>query len=132
MIASHRGCKGAVRLLLARGARQELQNNAGETALHLAVYKNNEAVVPMLRTAPGAAAVVALRDDRNRTAITRLPSTMAAPRAQPSCASTARRNRRRLPGAAGGALAYIGARCCLTRPPPGPACAIAPRARAKK
>ena len=105
MIASNLGCKGAVRLLLARGARLELQNHAGETALHLAVYKNNEAVVAMQCAAPSAAAAVALRDDRNRTAITRLPSTMAAPRAQPSCASTARRSRRRLPGAAGGALA---------------------------
>jgi ankyrin repeat protein len=60
--ASEKGHEGAVRLLLARGARQELQNENGMTALHWAAYKGHAGVVEQLCAAPGAAAAVALRD----------------------------------------------------------------------
>jgi ankyrin repeat protein len=65
--ACREGHEGAVRLLLARGARQELQNKNGHTALHLAAYKGHAGVVELLCAAPGAAAALALRDQDGST-----------------------------------------------------------------
>ncbi len=65
--ASVNGHEDAVRLLLARGARQELQTENGDTALHLAAWKGHAAVVEQLCAAPGAAAAVALRTKSGRT-----------------------------------------------------------------
>ena len=62
MWASKEGYEGAVRLLLARGARQELQNEDGHSALHLAAIKSHVGVVKLLCAAPGAAAALALRN----------------------------------------------------------------------
>jgi ankyrin repeat protein len=61
MRASNIGNEGVVRLLLARGARQELQNSGGKTALHCAADNNDAGIVSLLCTAPGAAAALALR-----------------------------------------------------------------------
>ncbi len=63
--ASFYGHEDAVRLLLARGARQGLQNLKGMAALHLAADKGHAGVVELLCAAPGAA--VTLRDKRGRT-----------------------------------------------------------------
>jgi ankyrin repeat protein len=52
-----------VRLLLSRGAKQELQDDWGYTALHSAVSGNRPAVVALLCAAPGAAAALALKTD---------------------------------------------------------------------
>ena len=65
--ASENGYEGAVRLLLAHGARQELQNEDGHTALHLAVSSRHADIVRLLCAAPGAAAALALRDKWGRT-----------------------------------------------------------------
>ena len=56
-----------MRQLLARGARQELQNDNSDTALHFAAYKGSAGVVEQLCAAPGAAAAVALCDKIGRT-----------------------------------------------------------------
>ncbi len=61
------GHEDAVRLLLARGVRQELQTENGDTALHLAAWKGHAGVVEQLCAAPGAAAAVALRTKGGRT-----------------------------------------------------------------
>ena len=61
------GHEGVVRLLLARGARQELQGELGYTALHWAVNCNKPGVVAILCGAAGAAAALALRDSSGRT-----------------------------------------------------------------
>ena len=66
-LASQRGCIGVVRLLLARGARQEVQTAFGSTALHEAVAYNKPAVVELLCSAAGADAALALRDRLGRT-----------------------------------------------------------------
>ena len=50
-----------MRLLLARGARQEPQSNYGRTALHAAIMNNHCGVVALLCAAPGAAAALALK-----------------------------------------------------------------------
>jgi ankyrin repeat protein len=63
MSASQNCHEGVVRLLLARGARQELQGNDGRTALHCAVDKNHAGIIAILCTAPGAADALALRYD---------------------------------------------------------------------
>ncbi len=67
MLASFKGHEGVVRLLLARGARQELQNSYSWTALHAAVVNDHPGVVALLCAAPGAAAALALRDTGGRT-----------------------------------------------------------------
>ena len=61
MAASSRGHESVVRLLLSRGAKQELQTNIGFTALHYAVEGNRPAVVALLCAAPGAAPALALK-----------------------------------------------------------------------
>jgi serine/threonine-protein phosphatase 6 regulatory ankyrin repeat subunit B len=61
------GNEGAVRLLLARNARQELQNDSGRAALHHAAVKGHTGIVEQLCAAPGAAAAVALRDKHGST-----------------------------------------------------------------
>jgi ankyrin repeat protein len=60
-----------VRLLLARGARHELQNKDGDSALHLAASNGHVGVVTLLCAAPGAAAALALRDEDGDTALDR-------------------------------------------------------------
>jgi ankyrin repeat protein len=67
MSASMRGHEGIVRLLLARGAKQELQDSDGDTALHDAVIDDCDNIVALLCAAPGAAAALALRDSGGRT-----------------------------------------------------------------
>jgi ankyrin repeat protein len=62
MNASHAGREGVVRLLLTRGAAQELQAGCGFAALHDAVDRNHDGVVALLCAAPGAAAALLLRD----------------------------------------------------------------------
>jgi ankyrin repeat protein len=57
--------KGIVRLLLARGARQELQDGYGYTAMHWAV--SSPGVVAILCGAAGAPAALMLRDKDGRT-----------------------------------------------------------------
>jgi hypothetical protein len=61
MEASCFGREGAVRLLLARGARQGLEAGAFWSALRLAVQFDSAAAVALLCAAPGAAAALALR-----------------------------------------------------------------------
>jgi len=61
--ASRFGCESVVRLLLSRGAKQELQGNNGLTALHWAVHDDHSGVVALLCSAPGAAAALALKSD---------------------------------------------------------------------
>ena len=63
MWASFMGHEGVVRLLLARGARQELQNSGGHTALNAAIASNHAGIVALLCAAPGAAAAFTLRND---------------------------------------------------------------------
>jgi len=65
--ASRGGSEGVARLLLARGARQALQDSSGMCALHWAVFGDHAGVVALLCAAPGAAAALALRDGRGRT-----------------------------------------------------------------
>jgi ankyrin repeat protein len=65
--ASNRGYEGAVRLLLSRGARQELQNDDGATALHCASEEGHAGIVEQLCAAPGAAAAVTLKNKHGRT-----------------------------------------------------------------
>ncbi len=65
--ASEGGREAALRLLLARGARQELQNKGGMTALHLAAEKGHAGVAEQLCAAPGAADAVALRGKTGNT-----------------------------------------------------------------
>ena len=67
MLASYYGREGVVRLLLARGARQELQGMNGYAALHWAVDRNVPGVVAILCGAAGAATALALRDIYGRT-----------------------------------------------------------------
>jgi ankyrin repeat protein len=67
IFASRYGHEGIVRLLLARGARQELQGMHGYTALHWAVSFNEPGVVAILCGAAGAAAALAVRDSSGRT-----------------------------------------------------------------
>jgi len=61
MSASQAGRESVVRLLLSRGAKQELQDHEGYTALHYAVCGSCPGVVELLCTAPGAAAAPALK-----------------------------------------------------------------------
>ena len=61
MQASDEGHESVVRLLLSRGAKQELRSNIGYTALHCAVLGNRPVVVALLCAAPGAAAALSLK-----------------------------------------------------------------------
>ena len=56
-----------MRVLLELGARQELQDNNGRAALHLAAFQDHAGAVALLCSAPGAAAALALRDADGRT-----------------------------------------------------------------
>jgi ankyrin repeat protein len=85
MSASFKGHEGVVRLLLARGARQELQNSYGWTALHAAVVNDHPGVVALLCAAPAAAAALALRSKTDRT-----PLAMAVNYGRAACAAVLR------------------------------------------
>ena len=85
MIASDGGHEGVVRLLLARGARQELQGSDGVTALHVAVNSDRPSIVELLCAAPGAAAALALRDSAGQT-----PLAMAVELDYADCAAALR------------------------------------------
>ena len=61
LLASSKGHESVVRLLLSRGAKQELQDRGGYTALHDAVLGNHPGVIELLCAAPGAAAALALK-----------------------------------------------------------------------
>jgi ankyrin repeat protein len=61
MGASWSGHESVVRLLLSRGAKQELQSDNGYTALHYAVEGDHPGVVALLCAAPSAAAALALK-----------------------------------------------------------------------
>ena len=67
MLASANGQEGDVRLLLARGAKVELQDKSGWTALHFAADRGQASVLKLLCAAPGAADALALRDREGRT-----------------------------------------------------------------
>jgi ankyrin repeat protein len=54
IIACESGHEGAARALLARGARQELQDRHDETALHKAALHGHARIVELLCAAPGA------------------------------------------------------------------------------
>ena len=71
IFASRYGHEGVVRLLLARGARQELQGVFRYTALHWAVQRNRPGVVAILCGAAGAVTALALRDSSGRTPLAR-------------------------------------------------------------
>ena len=61
MDASFKSQWDIVRLLLSRGAKLEIQNVNGYTALHAAVQGNCPGVLSVLCHAPGASAALALR-----------------------------------------------------------------------
>jgi len=65
MEACSRNHIGIVRLLLARGAKQEIPN--GLTALNFAVSLDRADIVALLCAAPGAAAALARRNRDGRT-----------------------------------------------------------------
>jgi hypothetical protein len=67
ILASALGHEGAVRALLARGARQELQNRVGRSAMHKAAEFAAAGVIAQLCVAPGAAAALALREQYGYT-----------------------------------------------------------------
>jgi ankyrin repeat protein len=67
IMASKCGLEGAVRVLLARGAWQELKDSRGEAALHHAARSSHAGVAELLCAAPGAATALALRDGKGCT-----------------------------------------------------------------
>ena len=85
MVASQSGHEGVVRLLLARGARQELQDSGGWTALHAAVNSDHAGTVALLCAAPGAAAALALRNNAGHT-----PLGLAVERGRSTCEAVLR------------------------------------------
>jgi ankyrin repeat protein len=85
MSASFKGHEGVVRLLLARGARQELQGSSGFTALHVAVKHDHAGTVALLCAAPAAAAALALRSKTDRT-----PLAMAVTHGRAACEAVLR------------------------------------------
>jgi palmitoyltransferase len=85
MVASYNGREGVVRMLLARGARQELQDNVGCTALHWAVIGDHPAVVALLCAAPGAFAALAMRSHKTGT-----PLAFASSRSYSECEAVLR------------------------------------------
>ena len=54
-------------MLLARGAKQELQVGTDLTALHWAAIASNRSILELLCAAPGAAVARSLRDKDGRT-----------------------------------------------------------------
>jgi ankyrin repeat protein len=89
------GREGAVRTLLAAGARQELQDRNGRTAMHVASKEGHAGVVGLLCAAPGAALALALRDGKGRTPLAALshppaPFFPATKAAQDACAAVMR------------------------------------------
>jgi len=67
MRASWRGKLDVVRLLLARGARQELRDCDGWTALYCAARDGSSEIASLLCDAPGGAAVLSLRSNGGET-----------------------------------------------------------------
>jgi hypothetical protein len=68
MRASFNGHEGVVRLLLARGARQELRDSDCDSALQKALYLGDHAsIVALLCAGPGAAAALVLRNHNGKT-----------------------------------------------------------------
>ena len=76
---------GIVRLLLARGSKQELQIESGTTALSFAVLFDRTGIVALLCTAPGAAAALARRNFEGRT-----PLALAIQRGHAACEAVLR------------------------------------------
>ena len=70
MSAVMRGREASVRLLLSRGAKVELPDNNGHTALHHAVNCDQAGVVALLCAAPGAAFALALKTRSGFTPLT--------------------------------------------------------------
>jgi ankyrin repeat protein len=67
LAATGRRQDAIVRLLLSRGARQELQDSLnGYTALHWAVHWDHSSILTLLCAAPGAAAALALKSSAAR------------------------------------------------------------------
>ena len=67
MDACINGHEAVVRLLLSRGAKQELKNDGSWTALHYAVQHNQPSVIALLCAAPGAAKALSLTTSDGRT-----------------------------------------------------------------
>ena len=86
--ASFCGHEAIVRLLLSRGAKQELQSFNGGTALHYAVDGDQPGVITLLCAAPGAAAALALRI--NTITGTCTPLTYAIHRGHAACEAALR------------------------------------------
>jgi len=70
MRACDSGSPCIVRLLLARGARQEPRSAYGKAALHYAIDADSAGVVALLCAAPGAATAFELQDRGGRTPLT--------------------------------------------------------------
>ena len=89
MRASFLGHEAVVRLLLSRGAKQELQYHNGSTALHCAVRGDidgdHTSIVAQLCAAPGAAVALKLKDFDGRT-----PLAMAILDSHSSCEAVLR------------------------------------------
>jgi ankyrin repeat protein len=66
-LASRRGYESVVRLLLSRGAKQELQDDDGNMALHAAAERGCARVVALLCDAPGATAALSLKNKNGKT-----------------------------------------------------------------
>ena len=88
MRASFSGRESVVRLLLSRGAKQELQSDIGFTELHYAVDGDHPAVVALLCAAPGAAAALALKTSAARGS--RTPLAHAIHRGRAACEAVLR------------------------------------------
>ena len=75
--ACFRGNEATVRLLLSHGAKLELQDILGCTALHRAVWCDFPGILVLLCSAPDAAAALALRNRSGRTplALAMMPNT---------------------------------------------------------
>ena len=67
MAACQNGHEAVVRLLLSRGAKQELKNDGGWTALHFSVGGDRPAIVALQCAAPGAATALSLKNSDGRT-----------------------------------------------------------------
>jgi ankyrin repeat protein len=83
--ALHVVVAAVVRLLLSRGAKQELQDEVGYTALHYAVFGDRLGVVALLCTGPGAAAALALKTSAGST-----PLSLAIHRGHAACEAVLR------------------------------------------
>ena len=67
MFACFKGHESIVRLLLARGARQELTSTRGHTAMHAAASVGAAGCLSLLCAAPGAAAALRHEDKEGKT-----------------------------------------------------------------